>query len=121
MLLFPGKNTKTIDEFHPSKKLFHTLQESEEWGKMLNIDTVGALDDAIAAGKMRQVIMVQEALMEKKIGQLAETIASAGDKKFVMIAGPSSSGKTTFSYRLSTQLMAQGLQTSSRSDWIITI
>ena len=51
MLLFPGKNTKTIDEFHPSKKLFHTLQESEEWGKMLNIDTVGALDDAIAAGK----------------------------------------------------------------------
>ena len=110
MLLFPGKNTKTIDEFHPSKKLFHTLQESEEWGKMLNIDTVGALDDAIAAGKMRQVIMVQEALMEKKIGQLAETIASAGDKKFVMIAGPSSSGKTTFSYRLSTQLMAQGLK-----------
>ena len=76
MLLFPGKNTTTIDEFHPSKKLFHTLQESEEWGKMLNIDTVGALDDAIAAGKMRQVIMVQEALMEKKIGQLAETIAS---------------------------------------------
>ena len=48
--------------------------------------------------------------MEKKIGQLAETIASAGDKKFVMIAGPSSSGKTTFSYRLSTQLMAQGLK-----------
>lgn len=46
----------------------------------------------------------------KKIGQLAETIASAGDKKFVMIAGPSSSGKTTFSYRLSTQLMAQGLK-----------
>ena len=55
-------------------------------------------------------VLVQEALMEKKIGQLAETIASAGDKKFVMIAGPSSSGKTTFSYRLSTQLMAQGLK-----------
>lgn len=110
VLLFPGKNTKVIDEFKPSFKLFHTLQESEKWGKMQNIDTVSDLNDAIAQGRLKDVIMVQEALMEKRIGQLAEQIAQAHDKKFVMIAGPSSSGKTTFSYRLSTQLIAQGLK-----------
>lgn len=110
MLLFPDKNTKEVAEFKPSQKLFTTLQKSEEWGKMLDIDTVGALNDAIAQGKMQEVIMVQEALMEKRLGQLAEQIAAKGDKKFVMIAGPSSSGKTTFSYRLSTQLIAQGLK-----------
>ncbi|MCI8326963.1 MAG: nucleoside kinase [Lachnospiraceae bacterium] len=110
MLLFPNENTKVVAEFHPSYKLYQTLQESEKWGEMLNIDTVGALNDAIASGKIQEMIMVQEALMEKKIGQLAEEIADKKDKKFVMIAGPSSSGKTTFSYRLSTQLMAQGLK-----------
>lgn len=110
MLLFPNKETKVVAEFSPSGKLFHTLQASEEWGKMLDIDTVGALNDAIAKGRMQEVIMVQEALMEKRLGQLAEQIAEQKDKKFVMIAGPSSSGKTTFSYRLSTQLIAQGLK-----------
>lgn len=110
MLLFPNEDTKEVARFEPSYKLFHTLKESEEWGQMLEIDTVGALNDAIAQGRIKEVIMVQEALMEKKIGQLAESIAHHGDKKFVMIAGPSSSGKTTFSYRLSTQLMAQGLR-----------
>lgn len=110
MLLFPNENPKTVAEFKPSHKLFETLQESEDWGKMLDIDTVGALNDAIAGGRMKEVIMVQEALMEKRIGQLAEQIAGEKDKKFVMIAGPSSSGKTTFSYRLSTQLIAQGLK-----------
>lgn len=110
MLLFPNKETKVVAEFSHSGKLFHTLQASEEWGKMLDIDTVGALNDAIAKGRMQEVIMVQEALMEKRLGQLAEQIAEQKDKKFVMIAGPSSSGKTTFSYRLSTQLIAQGLK-----------
>lgn len=110
MLLFPNENARVVAEFQPSHKLFETLQESEKWGKMLDIDTVGALNDAIAGGRMQEVIMVQEALMEKRIGQLAEDIAAARDKKFVMIAGPSSSGKTTFSYRLSTQLIAQGLR-----------
>lgn len=110
MLLFPNENTRMVAEFKPSKKLFQTLQKSEEWGAMLDIDTVGALNDAIAQGRIQEIIMVQEALMERRIGQLAESIASQKDKKFVMIAGPSSSGKTTFSYRLSTQLIAQGLR-----------
>lgn len=110
VLLFPYKNTREVAEFCPSKKLFYTLKSSREWGKMLEIDTVGALNDAIAAGKMQQIILTQEALFEERIGQLAETIARSEGKKFIMIAGPSSSGKTTFSHRLSIQLAAKGLK-----------
>ena len=91
------------------EKLFHTLKTSRDWGKMLEIDTIGALNDAIAAGKTQQMILTQEALFEERIGRLAEEIISAKDRKFIMIAGPSSSGKTTFSHRLSIQLAAKGL------------
>lgn len=110
VLLFPDKNTREVAEFYPSGKLFHTLKSSREWGRMLEIDTIGALNDAIAAGKMQQVILTQEALFEERIGQLAESIVKSEGKKFVMIAGPSSSGKTTFSHRLSIQLAAKGLK-----------
>lgn len=109
MLLFPDKNTKEVAEFVPAKKLFHTLKTSRDWGRMLEIDTVGALNDAIAAGKTQQLILTQEALFEERIGTLASQIVAEGDKKFIMIAGPSSSGKTTFSHRLSIQLAAKGL------------
>lgn len=110
VLMFPDKDTKKTAEFIPSHKLFHVLRESVEWGEKLDIGTVGALNDAIAQGRIRDVILVSEALMERKIGRLAEEIADKPDKKFVMIAGPSSSGKTTFSHRLSIQMMAQGLK-----------
>ncbi len=93
----------------PSRKLFNVLHEAEEWGKMLNVANIGEMNNAIATGKMQQLILVQEAIMEKKIGQIAERIVSEG-KKFVMIAGPSSSGKTSFSYRLSVQLLALGMK-----------
>lgn len=109
VLRFPDKNTKKVAEFNPSRKLFVTLKESRDWGKMLEIDTIGALNDAIASGKMQEIILTQEALFEERIGRLAETIANSRDKKFIMIAGPSSSGKTTFSHRLSIQLLAKGL------------
>jgi uridine kinase len=109
VLLFPDKNPQEVAEFIPSPKLFGILRQSREWGEKLGIDTVGALNDAIANGKIENVILVQEALMERRIGKIAETIAEQSEKKFVMIAGPSSSGKTTFSHRLSIQLMAQGL------------
>lgn len=110
VLVFPDKDTRKTAEFIPSHKLFHVLRESVEWGEKLDIGTVGALNDAIAQGRIRDVILVSEALMERKIGRLAEEIAEKPDKKFVMIAGPSSSGKTTFSHRLSIQMMAQGLK-----------
>lgn len=110
VLLFPNANTKTVADFQPSGKLFHTLKASRDWGRMQSIDTIGALNDAIAAGRMQEVILTQEALFEERIGQLAEQIVQSEGKKFIMIAGPSSSGKTTFSHRLSIQLAAKGLK-----------
>ena len=110
VLLFPGDKTKEVADFNPSGKLFHTLRASRDWGKMLKIDTVGALHDAIAAGRMQEIVLTQEALFEERIGQLAERIVASEGKKFIMIAGPSSSGKTTFSHRLSIQLAAKGLK-----------
>ena len=77
---------------------------------MLEIDTVGALNDVIAAGRMQEIVLTQEALFEERIGRLADRIAGADGRKFIMIAGPSSSGKTTFSHRLSIQLAARGLK-----------
>lgn len=108
-LIFPDQDTKKASEFRPPHKLFQVLKESTHWGEMMGIDTVGALNDAVTQGRIQDVILVQEALMERRIGKIAEEIADQRTKKFVMIAGPSSSGKTTFSHRLSIQLMAQGM------------
>jgi Uridine kinase len=111
MLLLPNKKKPTVvEKFVPQIKLYETLKESNHWAKMLNIPNVGALNDVIAQGKMNDLIFVQEALQEKKISDIASTIKNAGNKKFIMIAGPSSSGKTTFSHRLSIQLKAHGLK-----------
>ncbi len=110
VLLYPSKSDpKKLRPFTPSIQLSTTLRKSSEWGKLMNIPTVGALNDAIAKGKTREVILTQEALMEERIGALAREISLDHNRKFVMIAGPSSSGKTTFSHRLSTQLMARGI------------
>ena len=111
VLQLPTKqNMKEVPEFHPSVKLFHVLKEAPQWGEMLDVSTVGALNDKIVAGKMEELILVQEALQEKKVAEIAEEICKCGGKKFVMIAGPSSSGKTTFSHRLSVQLLAHGMK-----------
>lgn len=110
VLLFPGKDPKIPAPFEPSHKLFRVLEESSEWGKMMGIGTIGEYNDAVVRGEARDIILVQEALMEKKIGQIAELIAKDKSKKFIMIAGPSSSGKTTFSHRLSIQLRAHGVK-----------
>ncbi|MDD6796872.1 MAG: nucleoside kinase [Clostridia bacterium] len=99
-----------VPAFNPPRKLFTVLKESSEWSDILDVDTVGALNDALAAGRMNELMLVQEALQEQKIAEIARRIASDKTKKFVMIAGPSSSGKTTFSHRLSIQLMACGLK-----------
>lgn len=103
-------NTRNIPEFKPLPKLFQTQKISTQWGEMLDIDSVGALNDKISNGNIAELILVQEALQEKKIAEIAEMIALQPDKKIVMIAGPSSSGKTTFSHRLSIQLRAHGLK-----------
>ena len=108
VLLFPGAQSRSVEPLVTSNKLFHTLDDSREWSKMLGIGTIGSLNDAIAAGRGQEIMLLQEALMEQKIGNLAAQIASDDKKKFVMIAGPSSSGKTSFANRLSIQLIAKG-------------
>ncbi len=111
VLNLPEKQDPTkIDIFEPRKKLFETLHQATEWGIQLGIDTVGDLNDQICAGGLNDLILVQEALQERRIGEIAKEISERGGVKFVMIAGPSSSGKTTFSHRLSVQLRTYGLK-----------
>ena len=99
---------KEVPPFVPQKKLFDVLSEAKELGERLNLETVADLNDTIVSGKISDMILVQEALQEKKIGEIAQQIAENPDKKIVMIAGPSSSGKTSFSHRLSIQLRTMG-------------
>lgn len=99
-----------IPEFRPSPKLFHVLKESVLWGDCQDIETVGALNEMVTKGDMREVVLVQEAYQERRIGEIARQIADRKDVRFVLIAGPSSSGKTTFSHRLSIQLRVNGLK-----------
>ncbi|MCR4716489.1 MAG: nucleoside kinase [Lachnospiraceae bacterium] len=109
MLVLPAKKDPTaMDAFKPQPKLFNVLKQAEKWGDMLEVGTVGALNDLISKGGISDMVLVQEALMERNIGNIASRIADE-QKKVVLIAGPSSSGKTTFSHRLSIQLRANGL------------
>lgn len=109
MLLLPDKKVPThVKPFQERKLLFRTLKESEEWGKEIGIETVGDLNDQICRGSLSELILVQEAQQERKIGEIAKSIVDRGGVKFVMIAGPSSSGKTSFSHRLSIQLKTLG-------------
>nr|WP_295679513.1 nucleoside kinase [uncultured Lachnoclostridium sp.] len=109
ILMLPTKEEpEKVPEFKPRKRLFETLQQANHWGRTMEISTVGSLNDEITKGNMNEIILIQEALQEKRIAEIAEKIKSAGSKKFIMIAGPSSSGKTTFSHRLSIQLRTLG-------------
>ena len=111
VLMLPSMLAPTVlPQFAPLPKLFHTLADSSLWGQRLDLETVGALNDKIAEGDMSHLIMIQEALQEKRIAEIAAQIAERKTAKIVMIAGPSSSGKTTFSHRLSVQLEAIGLK-----------
>ncbi len=110
MLLLPTKKAPdAVAPLKEQKKLFATLVESEGWGQKVGIVTVGDLNDQICSGSISDMILVQEAQQERKIGEIAKDIASRGGVKFIMIAGPSSSGKTSFSHRLSIQLRTLGL------------
>lgn len=111
ILNLPKKKTpEKLDEFVPFDKVFNTMMDATEWNKMLGIDTVGDLNDKICSGELYDLVLVQEALQERRIADIAKDIASRKGVKFVMIAGPSSSGKTSFSHRLSIQLRTLGLK-----------
>ena len=104
---------KQPDKIVPSaerNKVFEQLFSYSNWGKQMGIDTVGDLNDKICGGMITEMVLIQEALQERRIGELAQQIHDRESVKFIMIAGPSSSGKTTFSYRLSVQLATYGMR-----------
>jgi uridine kinase len=111
-LRFPRKQTpEEILPLHHYPKLLETFRRYGDWLELLGIDSVGALNDAIDGGRIRELILVSEALHDQHITEIARQIAERRDKlRLVLISGPSSSGKTTSSRRLSIQLLAHGLQ-----------
>lgn len=104
------KDPEKLPPFTPSPKIFQVQKEAEKWGEMMGVSVVGELNEKISKGKMQELLLISEALQEGRISKIAEQIIERDGVKFVMIAGPSSSGKTTFSHRLSIQLAAHGMK-----------
>jgi len=101
----------TVHPFEDQPHLFQIFQEHKEWGRILGVNTVGRLNETIADDEIESFIMTAEALHEKKLVSIADEIAAHRDRvKFILVAGPSSAGKTTFSKRLTTQLRVNGLR-----------
>jgi len=108
VLVFPGITSPTaLPDYVPQAKLADIFDEAEDWGRIIGVETAGDLNDVVAGGGTRELIMVSEMLHEKKIAQLADRVTASG-AHLVLIAGPSSSGKTTFSKRLALQLRVNG-------------
>ena len=111
ILQLPSRHSpNVVPDKTDSPKLQKTLQDTSNWGASIGIEDVGDLNETICAEGVQDVVLLQEAYMESKIAQIAKDIVDKGSKKFIMIAGPSSSGKTSFSYRLSIQLRALGMR-----------
>lgn len=112
VLQFPDEhNPAEISPFLAAPKLSNIFQESEKWARIMEVDTVGALNDIISQGGVRDLMLISEALHEKKIAQIADKITSKKEKiGVILVAGPSSSGKTTFAQRLAIQLRVCGMK-----------
>ncbi len=111
VIVIPKKeNPDIVEEFAPEEKIFNELDSASKNAEDMGVSNVGSLNEMIANGMTNEMILISEAYMEKKIGDIADDIVKRGNIKLVMIAGPSSSGKTTFSHRLSIQLRAHGLK-----------
>ena len=111
LLRYLSKNSpNALDDYHETKKLLNTLDEYEDIHKTLGISTVYKLNKAISEGKAQDIISLAEALHEKKISDIADKIIERKNVKAILIAGPSSSGKTTFAKRLGIQLRLNGLK-----------
>ncbi len=107
--LLPAKDTiHELPNYEQLPLLIQTLEASHEWYEKLGITTIGDLNDRICGGDIQDMILVQESHQEGEISDIAKEISSREHVKFVMIAGPSSSGKTTFSHRLSIHLKTLG-------------
>jgi len=111
ILQYPRRNSPKVLFKMPSyTKLLKIFEQYSSWLQSLDIESAGALNDSISNGSIREVILVSEALHEQKISQIASKIAGrVPETKIVLIAGPSSSGKTTFSKRLAIQLLTHGI------------
>jgi uridine kinase len=110
LLRFPEEGNKVeIPVFEPQEKLEKIFQETEQWLNILDIADVGSLNNKVIRKEFDEIIRVSEALHEKKIAYIADMIRDRNEVKIVLIAGPSSSGKTTFAKRLGIQLRVNGL------------
>lgn len=109
LLLFPSrKNDYNMDNFKEQKKLAKVFKETNTWLDILDLSYIGSLNEKTNQGKIGEVIAIAEALHEKKIGFIADEICKDQDTSIILIAGPSSSGKTTFAQRLAVQLRVNG-------------
>lgn len=123
IIRFPDKSSPgTLPEFIEQEKLFNIYLEFKRWGRILEIENVGALNTLVKEGRAVEIVRISEALHEKKIASIADMIVESGHrKKIILISGPSSSGKTTFAQRLSIQLRVNGLKpvTISLDDYFV--
>ena len=111
LIRYPSsKNPTEIKPFEATKKLSWALEEYEKIHKVLDISTVYKLNKAIKEDRINDIILLAEALHEKKIAQIADDILTKKNVRMILIAGPSSSGKTTFAQRLGIQLRLNGLK-----------
>jgi len=104
-----AENPAVLGELTRQDKMFEIFQEHHRWQNLLGITTVGTFNEAVAQGKANDIINLSEALQEKKIARIADEIADRKGVRMVLIAGPSSSGKTTTCKRLSIQLLTNGI------------
>ena len=104
------KNPDVLPEMTRQDKMFSIFKEQHQWQNIVGVRTVGDFNEIVEAGGGTDLINVSEALQEKKISRIADEIASRKDVKLILLAGPSSSGKTTTCKRLSIQLVANGLK-----------
>jgi uridine kinase len=111
VLQYPHQASPTVVDAMPdSSQLLSTFRQYGKWLNRLGVESVGALNDVISAGQIDEIILVSEALHEMNIADIASSIVEQRDRiKIILISGPSSSGKTTFSKRLAVQLLAQGV------------
>lgn len=108
---YPTRNSPNIiEEFKDSKKLYATMKDYEDIFRAIGVTTLDKMNQTIRKGKGKELVLIAEALHEKKISQIADLIAQDKNKKMILIAGPSSSGKTTFAKRLGIQLRLNGLK-----------
>ena len=111
LLRIPSKHDPSqLGAFVKQDKMFEVFLEQHRWQHILGVSTIGDFNEAVKAGHATNLINVSEALQEKKISQIADQITTHPEVRVVLIAGPSSSGKTTFCKRLSIQLLANGIR-----------